>query len=205
MGVGAPFPGARPLHLLFGGDHEGRPDGAAGDRRQGPSRPAADGDRRPLGDSARPQRLDAPGVDGRHRSRAGGGTRDPARGAGRARAGQRAEAVLAAEHLSPGPRGAPETALPRARKSLGQHWLVDPDLGDRVLAAARIDPDDEVLEIGAGPGTLTGRLVELARRVVVVEVDRRALSRLRGAAPTAEVTDPNVFAVVLGVVFSGGG
>ena len=52
----------------------------------------------------------------------------------------------------------------RARKSLGQNWLVDPDLRDRVVAAARIDPQDEVLEIGAGPGALTGRLVQLARR-----------------------------------------
>src|SRR2546430_8054097 len=204
MGVGAPFPGARPLHLLFGGDHEGRPDGAARDRRQGPGRPAADGDRRPLGDSARPQRQDAPGVDGRHHRHAGGGTRDPARGAGRARAGQRAEAVLAAQPLSPGPRGG-LGALPRARKSLGQHWLVDPDLGDRVLAAARIDPDDEVLEIGAGPGTLTGRLVELARRVVAVEVDRRLLPRLRGAAPTAEIVNRDVLQLDLAVLFPGGG
>lgn len=69
--------------------------------------------------------------------------------------------------------------IPRARRSLGQNWLLDPVLRDQVLEAAEIRPEDEVMEIGAGPGTLTRGLAERARRLVAVEVDGRLLGVLR--------------------------
>lgn len=58
------------------------------------------------------------------------------------------------------------------KKSLGQNFLVDPVALDRVVQAAEIRPEDEVLEIGAGLGSLTQRLAGTARRVVAVEIDR---------------------------------
>ncbi len=54
---------------------------------------------------------------------------------------------------------------------LGQNFLIDRNVARRIVAAAVIEPDDEVLEIGPGRGALTKLLVEKASRVVAVELD----------------------------------
>jgi 16S rRNA (adenine1518-N6/adenine1519-N6)-dimethyltransferase len=95
--------------------------------------------------------------------------------------------------------------LSRSPRSLGQHFLADPALRERVVAAAGVGPGDEVLEIGAGPGTLTADLARLARRVVAVELDARLLPRLRAAAPGAEVVHADVLKVDPAVLFPAGG
>ena len=61
----------------------------------------------------------------------------------------------------------------RARRRLGQNFLVDPGVAPRIAAAAEIAPGDTVLEIGPGTGLLTRQLLERARRVVAVEIDER--------------------------------
>ena len=91
------------------------------------------------------------------------------------------------------------------RQRLGQHFLTDETLRDRIVEAAGIRPEDEVLEIGSGPGTLTGELVRRARRVVAVELDRRLLPRLRAAAPGAEILNRDVLEVDPAVLFPRGG
>ena len=93
----------------------------------------------------------------------------------------------------------------KPRRRLGQHFLADAALRERVVAEAGVGPGDEVLEIGAGPGTLTADLVRLARRVVAVELDARLLPRLRAAAPGAEILHRDVMQVDPAALFPAGG
>ena len=64
------------------------------------------------------------------------------------------------------------------RKALGQHFLTDTRILNRILAAAELVPEDQVLEIGPGRGVLTRRLVERVGRVVAVEMDRELAADL---------------------------
>ena len=59
----------------------------------------------------------------------------------------------------------------KPRKALGQHFLVDGRVLSRIVAAAELAPDDVVLEVGPGSGTLTRRLLQHVARVVAVEMD----------------------------------
>jgi len=59
----------------------------------------------------------------------------------------------------------------RPRKKLGQNFLFDEDILDRIVDAAEVAATDQVLEVGPGLGTLTARLAERAAHVVAVELD----------------------------------
>ncbi len=58
------------------------------------------------------------------------------------------------------------------KKSLGQNFLIDPDVCP-AMAAAACDKDTGVIEIGPGIGVLTAELSKTAKRVVAVELDER--------------------------------
>jgi len=60
----------------------------------------------------------------------------------------------------------------RARRSLGQNFLVDPNIQRKIVDAIGAGPDDEVLEIGPGQGALTEHLAATVRRLTGVEIDR---------------------------------
>jgi 16S rRNA (adenine1518-N6/adenine1519-N6)-dimethyltransferase len=62
-------------------------------------------------------------------------------------------------------------AGPTPKKALGQHWLEDETSLLAMLQAAQVGPDDTVLEVGPGLGTLTKHLVRAAKQVVAVEFD----------------------------------
>lgn len=68
--------------------------------------------------------------------------------------------------------------LPLAKKSLGQHWLTDQTTLQNIVKTAGIGPEDVVLEIGPGTGTLTRELVKTAKQVVAVEFDRQLAEQL---------------------------
>jgi len=61
----------------------------------------------------------------------------------------------------------------RPVKRLGQHFLADPNLVDRIVRTAAVGPGDSVVEIGPGTGSLTLALADTGARVVAYEVDER--------------------------------
>jgi 16S rRNA (adenine1518-N6/adenine1519-N6)-dimethyltransferase len=91
-------------------------------------------------------------------------------------------------------------ARPRAKRSLGQNFLVDPNLQRRIVEAITPEPDDEVMEIGPGLGALTRHLAGRVRRLVLVELDDALAERLEreyAGEPSVEVVHADVLTVPL--------
>ena len=65
------------------------------------------------------------------------------------------------------------------QKKYGQNFLIDPRVLDKIIDAAEIGPEDYVLEIGPGIGTMTQYLCERARKVCAVEIDRKLIPILQ--------------------------
>lgn len=74
----------------------------------------------------------------------------------------------------------------RPHKGLGQNFLEDPRALEDIVSAAEIQPDDTVLEIGPGLGSLTRYLALSAREVVAVELDENLLPPLRAVLSAYE-------------------
>ncbi len=83
-----------------------------------------------------------------------------------------------------GPGGRATGSTSRRRRALGQHFLVDPAVAARIVAAVGATAADVVCEIGAGPGTLTWALAARAGRLVALEIDPALQARLAAAART---------------------
>jgi len=66
----------------------------------------------------------------------------------------------------------------KAKKRLGQHFLVDEGILGCILSAAELSQEDIVVEVGPGLGMLTKRLAEMAGKVIAVELDSKLASTL---------------------------
>lgn len=75
-------------------------------------------------------------------------------------------AALRTLHLSPS-------------RGMGQHFLIDAQVLERIVATANLTSNDIVVEVGPGLGVLTWELVRRAGRVIAVELDKRLAARLR--------------------------
>ena len=75
----------------------------------------------------------------------------------------------------------------RAKKSLGQHFLVDQNYINKIADAA-LQADTRVhVEIGPGGGAITGKLYEEASELVLIETDSRVIEELQSNYPEAEI------------------
>jgi len=78
----------------------------------------------------------------------------------------------------------------RPSRALGQNFVADPNTVRRIAALAAVGPDDHVVEIGAGLGSLTLALLETGATVTAIEVDRHLVPLLREAVePAATVLE----------------
>jgi 16S rRNA (adenine1518-N6/adenine1519-N6)-dimethyltransferase len=68
--------------------------------------------------------------------------------------------------------------LIRAKKSLGQNFLVDERVSRRIVEAVSPQSYDLIIEIGPGTGALTGLLAEASGYVIAIEIDRRLIDEL---------------------------
>ena len=66
-----------------------------------------------------------------------------------------------------------------ARKSLGQHFLLDLNITRKIVKLADVGPEDSVLEVGPGPGGLTRALLEAGASVTAIERDARCIAALQ--------------------------
>ncbi len=65
-----------------------------------------------------------------------------------------------------------------ANKSLGQNFLINENVIDKIIEKADINKEDLIIEIGPGLGTLTARLLEKAGKVICIELDTRMVKIL---------------------------
>ncbi|MDD5605991.1 MAG: 16S rRNA (adenine(1518)-N(6)/adenine(1519)-N(6))-dimethyltransferase RsmA [Patescibacteria group bacterium] len=66
-----------------------------------------------------------------------------------------------------------------AHKSLGQNFLIDPEVLDEILCAAQLSKNDFVVEVGPGFGVLTLPVADAAGRVLAIETDKKILQILK--------------------------
>ena len=65
------------------------------------------------------------------------------------------------------------------KKSLGQNFLVNQGILEKIIRAARITSNDTVVEVGPGTGTLTQELAQRAGNVIAIEKDHRLIPELQ--------------------------
>ncbi|TET88726.1 MAG: ribosomal RNA small subunit methyltransferase A [Dehalococcoidia bacterium] len=80
----------------------------------------------------------------------------------------------------------------RAKKSLGQHFLVDKGVLHRIVSAAELTSEDTVIEVGPGLGVLTKELARRAGRVIAVEADPNLASALREVVADIDIISTDI-------------
>jgi 16S rRNA (adenine1518-N6/adenine1519-N6)-dimethyltransferase len=86
----------------------------------------------------------------------------------------------------------------KPRKSLGQHFLIDETVLERILSAAELSPGDIVVEVGPGLGILTEGLAKQGAQVIAVELDSKLVALLKrrlAAFPDVKIIHADILRV----------
>ena len=67
----------------------------------------------------------------------------------------------------------------KAKKSLGQNFLKDEEVLNRIIESANLSKEDVVIEIGPGKGALTKKLAAVCGKVIAIEIDERMVEFLQ--------------------------
>ncbi|HAT51605.1 MAG: ribosomal RNA small subunit methyltransferase A [Nitrospirae bacterium] len=65
------------------------------------------------------------------------------------------------------------------RKGMGQNFLIDENISEKIVRYSQVQSDDRVVEIGPGLGSLTRHLARMVKHLIVIEMDQRLLTVLR--------------------------
>ena len=77
----------------------------------------------------------------------------------------------------------------KPKKSLGQNFLKDETVLQRIVESANLSKDDTVIEIGPGQGVLTEKLAAVYKKVIAIELDDRLIDLLRNKLRNFENTE----------------
>ncbi len=85
----------------------------------------------------------------------------------------------------------------RPKKHLGQNFLYDPAIAERIVTASGLERDDVAVELGPGRGIMTRPLVATGASVIAIEVDDDLIASLRESLPQAKVVHQDLTEVKL--------
>ncbi len=89
------------------------------------------------------------------------------------------------------------------KKSFGQNFLTDDNILRKIIDAARLSPDDTVLEIGPGFGALTKHIVRILPHFTAVELDRDLAQFIRTEFPTVNLIEGDVLDISFATIAQG--
>lgn len=96
----------------------------------------------------------------------------------------------------------------KPKKSLGQNFLIDRNIQERIIQASDLKKDDTVLEIGPGRGELTQELLNKAKKLIAVELDAGLCDRLKekfSSYPNFELLHQDILETDLSSLLTGAG
>ncbi len=91
----------------------------------------------------------------------------------------------------------------KAKKGLGQHFLIDKSIVETIISAAELSPGDFVIEVGPGLGILTSELARRVGHVTAIELDTKLASQLKqklSSSPNVTIINADILEVDLSEV-----